>query len=128
MPQRWAWEMSSPNDKLYSSLPRQRGMMELDYVSCWQWSWLWRSGDTGWRVFQHYGLPVSDRGPQFTSHVWKDFLKKIGAKACGVHPLGYSSTVPGPEWASGLRCAGPAGFQEQRGMAPLPGGAGGVWS
>ena len=33
------------------------------------------------QVFRHYGLPediVSDRGPQFTSRVWKAFMGKLG--------------------------------------------------
>ncbi|KAI2646702.1 Transposon Tf2-9 polyprotein [Labeo rohita] len=33
------------------------------------------------QVFQHFGLPeeiVSDRGPQFISHVWKAFFKLLG--------------------------------------------------
>ncbi|KAI2667189.1 Transposon Tf2-8 polyprotein [Labeo rohita] len=41
---------------------------------------------------RHYGLPeeiVSDRGPQFTSHVWKAFFKLLGISvnlSSGYHP------------------------------------------
>ncbi|KAL0172764.1 hypothetical protein M9458_033075, partial [Cirrhinus mrigala] len=44
------------------------------------------------QVFRHYGLPeeiVSDRGPQFTSHVWKAFFKLLGISVnltSGYHP------------------------------------------
>ncbi|KAI2645263.1 Transposon Tf2-8 polyprotein [Labeo rohita] len=44
------------------------------------------------QVFRHYGLPeeiVSDRGPQFTSHVWKAFFKLLGITvnlSSGYHP------------------------------------------
>ncbi|KAI2647109.1 Transposon Tf2-9 polyprotein [Labeo rohita] len=44
------------------------------------------------QVFRHYGLPeeiVSDRGPQFTSHVWKAFFKLLGISvnlSSGYHP------------------------------------------
>uniref|UniRef100_A0A3B4VHR5 Gypsy retrotransposon integrase-like protein 1 n=1 Tax=Seriola dumerili TaxID=41447 RepID=A0A3B4VHR5_SERDU len=43
-------------------------------------------------VFRLHGLPsdiVSDRGPQFTSQVWRDFCKAVGATASlssGYHP------------------------------------------
>ncbi|KAI2655942.1 Transposon Tf2-8 polyprotein [Labeo rohita] len=44
------------------------------------------------QVFRHYGLPeeiVSDRGPQFTSHVWRAFFKVLGITvnlSSGYHP------------------------------------------
>ncbi|KAL0149750.1 hypothetical protein M9458_054940, partial [Cirrhinus mrigala] len=44
------------------------------------------------QVFRHYGLPeeiVSDRGPQFTSHVWRAFFKILGITvnlSSGYHP------------------------------------------
>ncbi|KAI2646863.1 Transposon Tf2-6 polyprotein [Labeo rohita] len=43
------------------------------------------------QVFRHFGLPeiVSDRGPQFTSRVWKAFFKLIGVSvnlSSGYHP------------------------------------------
>ncbi|KAI2652628.1 Transposon Tf2-8 polyprotein [Labeo rohita] len=44
------------------------------------------------QVFRHYGLPeeiVSDRCPQFTSHVWKAFFKLLGITvnlSSGYHP------------------------------------------
>lgn len=43
-------------------------------------------------VFRHFGLPeeiVSDRGPQFISHVWKAFFKLLGISvnlSSGYHP------------------------------------------
>ncbi|KAK3547993.1 hypothetical protein QTP70_001657 [Hemibagrus guttatus] len=43
-------------------------------------------------VFQYYGLPkdiVSDRGPQFTSRVWRAFFKRLGVTvslSSGYHP------------------------------------------
>ncbi|KAL0162348.1 hypothetical protein M9458_041744, partial [Cirrhinus mrigala] len=43
-------------------------------------------------VFRHFGLPeeiVSDRGPQFISHVWKAFFKSLGVSvnlSSGYHP------------------------------------------
>ncbi|KAK3507865.1 hypothetical protein QTP70_002200 [Hemibagrus guttatus] len=43
-------------------------------------------------VFHYYGLPediVSDRGPQFTSRVWKAFFKRLGVTvslSSGYHP------------------------------------------
>uniref|UniRef100_A0A8C9W0E0 Gypsy retrotransposon integrase-like protein 1 n=1 Tax=Scleropages formosus TaxID=113540 RepID=A0A8C9W0E0_SCLFO len=43
-------------------------------------------------VFRLYGIPediVSDRGPQFTSHVWRAFWKKLGvtvSMTSGYHP------------------------------------------
>ncbi|KAL0149683.1 hypothetical protein M9458_055012, partial [Cirrhinus mrigala] len=44
------------------------------------------------QVFRHFGLPeeiVSDRGPQFISHVWKAFFKLLGISvnlSSGYHP------------------------------------------
>lgn len=44
------------------------------------------------QVFRHYGIPediVSDRGPQFTSQVWRAFMKKLGVTVSltsGYHP------------------------------------------
>ncbi|KAL0155123.1 hypothetical protein M9458_049386, partial [Cirrhinus mrigala] len=44
------------------------------------------------QVFRHFGIPeeiVSDRGPQFTSHVWKAFFKLLGVTvnlSSGYHP------------------------------------------
>ncbi|KAL0150837.1 hypothetical protein M9458_053856 [Cirrhinus mrigala] len=44
------------------------------------------------QAFRHFGLPeeiVSDRGPQFTSHVWKAFFKLLGVSvnlSSGYHP------------------------------------------
>ncbi|KAL0182072.1 hypothetical protein M9458_021447, partial [Cirrhinus mrigala] len=43
-------------------------------------------------IFRHFGLPeeiVSDRGPQFISHVWKAFFKLLGVSvnlSSGYHP------------------------------------------
>uniref|UniRef100_A0A8C7W9Q6 Gypsy retrotransposon integrase-like protein 1 n=1 Tax=Oncorhynchus mykiss TaxID=8022 RepID=A0A8C7W9Q6_ONCMY len=43
-------------------------------------------------VFRHYGVPediVSDRGPQFTSRVWKAFMERLGISVSltsGYHP------------------------------------------
>ncbi|KAJ8002314.1 hypothetical protein DPEC_G00178590 [Dallia pectoralis] len=43
-------------------------------------------------VFRHYGVPediVSDRGPQFTSSVWRAFMKRLGVSVSltsGYHP------------------------------------------
>ncbi|KAI2643793.1 Transposon Tf2-9 polyprotein [Labeo rohita] len=43
-------------------------------------------------IFRHFGLPeeiVSDRGPQFISHVWKAFFKSLGVSvhlSSGYHP------------------------------------------
>ncbi|KAL0148964.1 hypothetical protein M9458_055768, partial [Cirrhinus mrigala] len=43
-------------------------------------------------VFRHFGLPeeiVSDRGPQFISHIWKGFFKLLGVSvnlSSGYHP------------------------------------------
>uniref|UniRef100_A0A8K9UP97 Gypsy retrotransposon integrase-like protein 1 n=1 Tax=Oncorhynchus mykiss TaxID=8022 RepID=A0A8K9UP97_ONCMY len=43
-------------------------------------------------VFRHYGVPediVSDRGPQFTSRVWKAFMERLGISVSltsGFHP------------------------------------------
>uniref|UniRef100_A0A3B3WPB4 Gypsy retrotransposon integrase-like protein 1 n=1 Tax=Poecilia mexicana TaxID=48701 RepID=A0A3B3WPB4_9TELE len=43
-------------------------------------------------VFRLHGIPteiVSDRGPQFTSQVWRDFCSALGARPClssGFHP------------------------------------------
>lgn len=43
-------------------------------------------------VLLHYGIPediLSDRGPQFISHVWAQFFKKFGAMVSltsGYHP------------------------------------------
>ncbi|KAI2663454.1 Transposon Tf2-11 polyprotein [Labeo rohita] len=47
---------------------------------------------SGLSVFRHYGLPeeiLSDRGPQFISHVWKAFFKLLGISVNlypGYHP------------------------------------------
>ncbi|KAL0159548.1 hypothetical protein M9458_043273, partial [Cirrhinus mrigala] len=44
------------------------------------------------QVFRHFGIPeeiVSDRGPQFISHVWKAFFKLLGVTvnlSSGYHP------------------------------------------
>ncbi|KAL0195462.1 hypothetical protein M9458_009034, partial [Cirrhinus mrigala] len=44
------------------------------------------------QVFRHFGIPeeiVSDRGPQFISHVWKSFFKLLGVSvnlSSGYHP------------------------------------------
>ncbi|KAL0151794.1 hypothetical protein M9458_052945 [Cirrhinus mrigala] len=44
------------------------------------------------QVFRHFGIPeeiVSDRGPQFISHVWKAFFKLLGVSvnlSSGYHP------------------------------------------
>ncbi|KAI2661113.1 Transposon Tf2-8 polyprotein [Labeo rohita] len=44
------------------------------------------------QLFRHFGLPeeiVSDRGPQFISHVWKAFFKLLGVSvnlSSGYHP------------------------------------------
>ncbi|KAK3532220.1 hypothetical protein QTP86_009497 [Hemibagrus guttatus] len=51
-------------------------------------------------VFRYYGLPediVSDRGPQFTSRVWKAFFKRLGVTislSSGYHPQTNGQT----EW------------------------------
>ncbi|KAK3569089.1 hypothetical protein QTP86_022132 [Hemibagrus guttatus] len=43
-------------------------------------------------IFRYYGLPediVSDRGPQFTSRVWRAFFKRLGVTislSSGYHP------------------------------------------
>ena len=43
-------------------------------------------------VFWHYGVPediVSDRGPQFTSRVWRAFMERLGVSVSltsGFHP------------------------------------------
>jgi hypothetical protein len=43
-------------------------------------------------VFRHYGVPediVSDRGPQFTSRVWRAFMGRLGVSVSltsGYHP------------------------------------------
>jgi transposase InsO family protein len=43
-------------------------------------------------VFRHYGVPediVSDRGPQFTSRVWRAFMERLGVSVSlnlGCHP------------------------------------------
>ena len=43
-------------------------------------------------VFRHYGVPediVSDRGPQFTSRVWRVFMERLGVSislTSGFHP------------------------------------------
>ena len=43
-------------------------------------------------VFRHYGVPediVSDRGPQFTSRVWRAFMERLGVSVSltsGFHP------------------------------------------
>lgn len=50
--------------------------------------------ETAWLliVFRLHGIPediVSDRGPQFTSHVWREFCTALGAKvslSSGFHP------------------------------------------
>ena len=74
-------------------------------------------------VFRHYGVPediVSDRGPQFTSRVWKAFMERLGVSisltsgfhlesngqvekpGCGqVSATGRGSgrsSCPGPRW------------------------------
>ena len=42
--------------------------------------------------FRHYGVPediVSDRVPQFTSRVWKEFMERLGVSVSltsGFHP------------------------------------------
>ncbi|KAI2646637.1 Transposon Ty3-I Gag-Pol polyprotein [Labeo rohita] len=44
------------------------------------------------QVFRHFCIPeeiVSDRGPQFISHIWKDFFKLLGVTvnlSAGYHP------------------------------------------
>ncbi|KAK3523238.1 hypothetical protein QTP86_024515 [Hemibagrus guttatus] len=41
------------------------------------------------QVFQNYGLPTSDRGPQFTSQVWQTFCTQLGISmslSSGYHP------------------------------------------
>ncbi|KAI2662970.1 Transposon Tf2-8 polyprotein [Labeo rohita] len=50
------------------------------------------------QLFRHFGLPeeiVSDRGPQFISHVWKAFFKLLGVSvnlSSGYHPQTNSQT------------------------------------
>lgn len=62
-------------------------------------------------VFRIHGLPsdiVSDRGPQFTSQVWKAFCKAIGATASlssGYHPQSNGQTErANQEMEAALRC------------------------
>ncbi|KAL0183501.1 hypothetical protein M9458_019197 [Cirrhinus mrigala] len=49
-------------------------------------------------LFRHFGLPeeiVSDRGPQFISHVWKAFFKLLGVSvnlSSGYHPQTNAQT------------------------------------
>lgn len=51
-------------------------------------------------VFRLLGIPediVFDRGPQFTSRVWKEFCTTLGAKVClssGFHGLACDSCRP----------------------------------
>uniref|UniRef100_A0AAQ4QDM9 Gypsy retrotransposon integrase-like protein 1 n=1 Tax=Gasterosteus aculeatus aculeatus TaxID=481459 RepID=A0AAQ4QDM9_GASAC len=62
-------------------------------------------------VFRLHGLPqdvVSDRGPQFTSHFWKEFCSLVGATASlssGYHPQSNGQTERyNQEMETGLRC------------------------
>lgn len=45
-------------------------------------------------LFRYYGIP-EDRGPQFTSHVWKEFMEKLGVNislTSGFHPQSNGHT------------------------------------
>lgn len=62
-------------------------------------------------VFRLHGIPteiVSDRGPQFTSQVWKAFCTALGAKPClssGYHPQSNGQTERlNQELEAALRC------------------------
>ncbi|KAL3992222.1 crystallin, alpha A [Sarotherodon galilaeus] len=62
-------------------------------------------------VFRLHGIPteiVSDRGPQFTSRVWKTFCTALGAKPClssGYHPQTNGQTERlNQELEATLRC------------------------
>ena len=66
-------------------------------------------------VFRIHGLPsdiVSDRGPQFTSQVWKAFCTALGATASlssGYHPQSNSQTErANQEMEAALRCVSAA--------------------
>ncbi|KAL0195116.1 hypothetical protein M9458_008688, partial [Cirrhinus mrigala] len=54
------------------------------------------------QLFRHFSLPeeiVSDRGPQFISHIWKAFFKLLGVSvnlSSGYHPQGISPRYIGP--------------------------------
>lgn len=63
------------------------------------------------RVFRLHGIPedvVSDRGPQFTSRVWKEFCSALGAKvglSSGYHPQSNGQTErTNQELETALRC------------------------
>lgn len=55
-------------------------------------------------VFRLLGIPediVFDRGPQFTSRVWKEFCTTLGAKVClssGCHCRAWRATRAGLLW------------------------------
>uniref|UniRef100_A0A3B3HM41 Gypsy retrotransposon integrase-like protein 1 n=1 Tax=Oryzias latipes TaxID=8090 RepID=A0A3B3HM41_ORYLA len=63
------------------------------------------------QVFRHHGIPtdiVSDRGPQFTSHVWKSFCSALGASVSltsGYHPQSNGQAErANQELEAALRC------------------------
>ena len=68
-------------------------------------------------VFQHYGVPEdigSDRGPQFTSRVWKVFMECLGVSislTSGFHPEsnGQVESQSGCGQVSAVLLPGPAG-------------------
>ncbi|KAK6292578.1 hypothetical protein J4Q44_G00371620 [Coregonus suidteri] len=84
-------------------------------------------------VFRHYGVPeniVFDRGPQFTSKVWKAFMERLGVSVSltsGFHPEsnGQVERVTNRFWHRGTR-ARPrllrwmTGFASRRRRGTLP--------
>ncbi|KAI2647229.1 Transposon Tf2-9 polyprotein [Labeo rohita] len=64
-------------------------------------------------LFHHFGLPeeiVSDRGPQFISHVWKAFFKQLGVSvnlSSGYHPQTNGQTERKIQELLGILSHGP---------------------
>uniref|UniRef100_A0A3P9MBS0 Integrase catalytic domain-containing protein n=1 Tax=Oryzias latipes TaxID=8090 RepID=A0A3P9MBS0_ORYLA len=59
-------------------------------------------------VFRHHGIPVdivSDRGPQFTSQIWKAFCSATVSLTCGYHPQSNGQAErANHELEAALRC------------------------
>nr|XP_029531867.1 uncharacterized protein LOC115138811 [Oncorhynchus nerka] len=74
-------------------------------------------------VFQHYGLPediVSERGPKFTSRVWRAFVEKLGPRPASHSGTGLSPTG---RWRGPTRSwVGSLGVTARSGRFPSLGG------
>ncbi|CAK6981241.1 uncharacterized protein LOC108874699, partial [Scomber scombrus] len=80
-------------------------------------------------VFRLHGIPqdiVSDRGPQFTSQVWRGFCQALGVRTSltsGYHPQSNGQTERANQsLESSLRCSGqlPGTSELLIGIVPLP--------